>query len=184
MSASRIAKRYARPLLDLAEEQKLLDEVRQDMETFVTICRENKGFVAMLKSPIIVHLKKADILNKIFEGKINELTLMVFSLITRKNREDVLPQVAEEFLKLYNIKKGYQEATITTTFTIDDAIRDSVKEIVKEISGKTPLLVEKVDPEIVGGYILMMGDRQIDESLSGKLKELELKFKQQQYAQN
>ncbi len=162
----------------MSKERNALDSVNKDMQAFHNICQDNKDFVNFLKSPIIKHLRKAEILQKMFKGKFNEITLMIFDIITRKNRENVLPNVAEEFTKLYNAEKGIQEATITTTFPLDDTMRKDVIEIVKEISGMTPVLKENIDSEIVGGYVLKLGDRQIDESLSGKLNHLKLKFKQ------
>ena len=70
MSESRIAKRYATPLLKLADEQKSVDIVKSDMEQFLAVCKGNMAFLNMLKSPVIPHLKKGEILVKIFEGKV------------------------------------------------------------------------------------------------------------------
>ncbi|MEQ8903665.1 ATP synthase F1 subunit delta [Ekhidna sp.] len=176
MSAGRIAVRYATPILELAEEKKILDNVKEDMDVFLAVCEENKDFALMLKSPIISHLKKAEILKKIFTGKVNELTLQAFDIVTRKNRESLLDKIAEEFLHLYNVKKGLEEVSVTTSIELDADMRKAFEKLAKEISGKEPLLKEKVDPEIVGGYILKMGDRQLDDSVSGQLKDIKLKF--------
>ncbi|MEP0986227.1 ATP synthase F1 subunit delta [Ekhidna sp.] len=176
MSTGRIAVRYATPILELAVEKNVLDNVKADMESFISVCEENKDFSLMLKSPIIPHLKKAEILKKIFSGKVNDLTLQTFELLTRKSRENLLEAIAEEFLHLYNIKKGLAEVSVTTSIELDADMRKAFEKLAKEISGKEPLLTEKVDPEIVGGYILKLGDRQLDDSVSGQLKELKLKF--------
>lgn len=176
MSVGRIAVRYATPILELAEEKKVLDEVKSDMQSFKSICDESKDFSLMLKSPIISHLKKADILKKIFTGKVNDLTLQAFDLITRKSREAILEDVAEEFLHLYNAKKGLAEVSVTTSVKLDANMKKAFEKLAKDITGKQPVLSEKVDPSIVGGYVLKVGDRQIDDSVSGQLKELKLKF--------
>lgn len=176
MSAGRIAVRYATPILELAEEKKILDAVKADMESFKTVCEESKDFSLMLKSPIISHLKKADILKKVFSGKVNDLTLQAFEIITKKKRERLLENIAEEFLHLYNIKKGLAEVSVTTSIELDAEMKKAFEKLAKEITGKEPLLKEKVNPDIVGGYILKVGDRQIDDSVSGQLKELKLKF--------
>ena len=176
MSAGRIAVRYAKPILELAEEKKVLDEVKSDMESFRTICEESKDFSLMLKSPIIPHLKKADILNKVFAGKVNDLTLQAFDIIARKSRESILEDIADEFLHLYNAKKGLAEVTVTTSIKLDAETKKAFEKLAKDITGKEPLLNEKVDPDIVGGYLLKIGDQQIDDSVSGQLKELKLKF--------
>ena len=176
MSVGRIAIRYATPIIELAEEKKLLDKVKADMESFVSVCSENRDFSLMLKSPIIPHQRKADILKKVFGGKVNDLTLQAFEIITRKNREDLLENIAEEFLHLYNVKMGLEEVSVTTSFELDAGMRKAFEKLAKDVTGKDPILKEKVDPEILGGYILKLGDRQIDESVSGQLKELKLKF--------
>lgn len=176
MSVSRIAVRYATPILELAEEKNVLDNVKEDMESFINVCEESKDFALMLKSPIIPHQRKAEILKKIFTGKVNELTLLAFDLITRKSRENILEAIAEEFLHLYNVKKGLAEVSITTSIELDEEMRKAFEKLAKEITGMKPLLSEKVDPEIIGGYILKVGDRQLDDSVSGELKELKLKF--------
>ncbi|WP_425389996.1 ATP synthase F1 subunit delta [Ekhidna sp.] len=176
MSVGRIAVRYATPIIELAEEKKVLDDVKGDMEAFISVCEENRDFALMLKSPIIPHQKKADILKKVFSGKVNELTLQAFDIITRKNREKFLENIAEEFLNLYNIKKGLAEVSVTTSFELDADMKKAFEKLAKEITGKEPILKGKIDSEIVGGYILKVGDRQIDESVSGQLKDLKLKF--------
>ncbi|WP_420316878.1 ATP synthase F1 subunit delta [Ekhidna sp.] len=176
MSEGRIAIRYATPILELAEEKKVLDAVKADMEAFITVCEENRDFALMLKSPIIPHLTKAEILKKIFTGKVNDLTLQAFDIITRKSRERLLEKIAEEFLHLYNIKKGLAEVSVTTSFELDAEMKKAFEKLAKEVTGKEPILKGKIDPEIVGGYILKVGDRQIDESVSGQLKDLKLKF--------
>ena len=126
MPSGRVALRYAKPILELAEEKKVLDKVKDDMQAFVSVCEESRDFSLMLKSPIIPHLRKADILKKTFTGKVNDLTLQAFDLLTRKNREDILEDVANEFLHLYNDKKGLSEVSVTTSFKIDKDLKSNV----------------------------------------------------------
>lgn len=179
MSITRIAVRYAKPLLELAEEKSSLEEVKADMLAFTDLCNANRDFVLMLKSPIIPHLKKAQILKSIFEGKVSALTATFFDIVARKTREQYLPEIAKEFMVLYNDKMGLQVATVTTPIALDSKERQTFEKLVSDISGKKPLLTEKVDPELIGGYLLNLGDRQIDESISGHLKDLKLKFQKE-----
>jgi F-type H+-transporting ATPase subunit delta len=155
----------------------VLKEVKADMDNFVSLCKGQRDFVNLLRSPIIPHLKKAEILNKIFKGKVNDLSLAIFDLITRKNRENILPEMTEEFIRLYNEKMGFQEATVTTTFSLDAQTRGMFEKLVTDLSGKKPLLDEKVDSSILGGFVLTLEDRQIDDSVSGAIRDLKIKFK-------
>lgn len=179
MPINRVAVRYARPLLDLADEKKVLDEVREDMMNFIELCNTNRELVLMLKSPIISHQKKAAVLKAIFSGKVNAVTETFFDVVARKNRENLLPDIATEFARLYNQKMGFQEATVTTTVPLDDNLRQSFEKLVMDVTGKKALLKEKINPELVGGYIVQLGDQQIDESISGHLKDLQLKFRKE-----
>src|SRR5690606_1117347 len=99
-----------------------------------------------------------------------------FEIISRKNRELILPLIAEEFHTLYNEYKGIVKAKVVTTFPLDEKLRAKFKAVVKERFGKEVELEESVDESLIGGYILTVGDRQIDESLNSKLKELKLEF--------
>ncbi|MFY0607921.1 MAG: ATP synthase F1 subunit delta [Cyclobacteriaceae bacterium] len=179
MSTTRIAARYAKPLLELADSMKVTDAVKDDMINFSNICANNREFELMLKSPIITHLKKAEILNKIFAKKVNKLTATFLDTVARKNREKYLPEIAEQFVVLYNDKMGFQEATVTTTIKLDAAMRKTFEKLVTDITGRKPILKEKLNSELVGGYLLQLGDQQIDESISGQLKDLKLKFQKE-----
>jgi F-type H+-transporting ATPase subunit delta len=179
MADSRVASRYVKSLLGLAVEQGVLDAVHADMNLFDSVCRSNHDFVLMLNSPIVRHEKKKDILKKIFSGKVNSLTMSIIDLLTAKNREPLLPAIATEFHNAYNEYKGIGKATITSTIAIDGKLRSELEAIVKKLSNKAQVeLVEKVDKDLIGGFVLNVGDRQIDASVKSKLKALRIKFEE------
>lgn len=182
MSDYRAASRYAKSLLELANEKGVLEEVHNDMLSFQQVCKDNYSFLLMLKNPVIKHDKKRAILEQIFKGKANDLTLAFYDIITRKNREAILPAIAKEFHNQYNLYKSIEVATVTTAVPLDQGLRSKLELLVQKISSKDKVeLVEIVDKDIIGGYILKVGDRQIDDSLRSKLKELELQFSQNPY---
>lgn len=182
MSLFRIASRYAKSLMELSVEKGELEAVHQDMNKLLEIGRSNQEFKAMLQSPIINPEKKSNVLNALFAKGASPLTLVFFNLLSQKGRENAVLDIAKDFHKKYNIHKGIQGAEIVTTFPIDEELRKSFIGIVKEISGKDKVeLTEKVDKEIIGGFVLTVGDRQIDDSLNSKLKMLQLRFTQNLY---
>ena len=182
MSEVRVASRYAKSLLELAHEQGKLEEVHKDMLLLNTICKENYDFVLVLKNPTIKNDKKRAILEAIFKGKVSDLTMAIFDIITRKNRESVLSSIASEFHQQYNVFMSIEKATVTTAVEIDKDLRSSFEKIVKQISDQKEVeLEEVVDEKIIGGYVLKVGDRQIDDSIKSKIKELELKFSKNDY---
>src|SRR6478735_2028616 len=123
MTNSRAASRYVKSLLQLAVEKKELDEVHQDMLLFSKTVRENRAFESLLESPIIKHDKKRDILQALFKGKVNTLTLSIFDILTKKNREPLLPAIALQFHAAYNEYKQISKATVTTAIPLDESLR-------------------------------------------------------------
>ena len=182
MSHFRAASRYAKSMLELADEKGVLEEVNKDMLLLDTICKENREFTLMLKNPIVKHLKKREILEAIFKGKVNAITFAIFDIITRKNRESALPSIAVEFKKQYNIKKGIEVAKVTTTVPLDAKLKKEFEAIVAKISQRKSVeLEEVVDETIIGGYVLKVGDRQLDDSVKTKINELKVKFSHNPY---
>lgn len=177
MSDIRVASRYAKSLLELAREKEMLEEVHKDMLMFHRVCEANRDFVLMLKNPVIKHDKKLSILKAIFEGKVNKLTMAIFDIITRKNRESILPSLAREFHVQYNLLKKIGEASIVTAVPLTTDMRKKFQDMVLQISDtKSVELKEKVDDSIIGGFILTVGDKQIDDSIHAKLKSMGRKF--------
>lgn len=181
MSEIRVASRYATSLLSLAEEKGVLDQVEKDMSYFLSVCDASHELVVVLKNPIIPHSKKKQILATIFTGKVNEITLSLFNLVTLKNREEALPAIAREFKSLYRVKKGIELAEVTTTYVLSEEQRVQFISLVASKSGKKVELIEKVNPNILGGYILKIGDKMIDESIQNKLTRLKSKLTDNSY---
>jgi F-type H+-transporting ATPase subunit delta len=182
MSDTRAASRYVKSLLGLAVERGVLEEVNNDMQMFDRVCSGSRDLVNMLRSPIIRHEKKKNVLNALFKDRVNSLTFDLIEILTRKNREPLLPAIAKEFHVAYNVYKGIGKATITTTVPMDAVLRAEIEAVVKQLSNKTQIeLTEKTDPSLIGGFVLNVGDRQIDASISGKLKHLRLKFSENQF---
>ncbi len=182
MANQRVASRYAKSILELALEKGRLNEVHQDFQRLTALAASNSELKQVLKNPIVNSEKKLSILNALFAKGAEALTLTFFEIVSKKNREEILLEVAQEFEKQFNLHNSIQVAEVTTTFPIDDKLRGEFKEVVKDISGmKTVQLIEKINPDMIGGYILKVDDRQIDESLSSKLRILKTQFSQNHY---
>jgi F-type H+-transporting ATPase subunit delta len=182
MADIRVASRYVKSLLGLAVEKNALENVHNDMILFSKVCEENRAFTLMLRNPIIKHDKKREILEAIFKGKVHNLTFAIFDIITRKNREPLLPAIAKEFHVAYKNFKEIGSASVTTAVPLDKKLRDEIEQIVKKLSDRKQVEIEeKVDPEMIGGFVLNVGDRQIDASIKNKLKALKVKFSQNPY---
>lgn len=182
MSDSRASFRYVKSLLGLAVEQNALEQVHQDMLMFSRIVDSNREFRLMLRNPIIKHDHKREILEKLFKGRVHSLTMAIFDILTRKNREPLLPAIAREFHNAYNEYQGIGKAVLTTAVPLDSALRGEFEKLVRKYSQKQRVeLIEKVDKEMIGGFVLNVGDRQVDASIRNKIKALRLEFSQNPY---
>ncbi|MDR7128943.1 F-type H+-transporting ATPase subunit delta [Algoriphagus sp. 4150] len=182
MSNQRVASRYAKSIMELSLEKGRLEEVHTDFQRLTALAASNNELALVLRNPVVTSDKKLNILKALFAKGADALTMTFFEIVSRKNREEILLDVAREFENQYNLHKSIQVAEVTTTFPIDDTLRSEFAEVVKEISGKKSVqLVEKINPDLIGGYILTVNDRQIDESLSSKLRQLKTQFTQNHY---
>lgn len=172
MSVTRVAYRYAQALLDLATEQNVVDKVSEDMAHLSGVCKESKDFENLLNSPIIDSKKKMDIFEALFGSKMDKMSLGFMNLIVKNSREDLLADIAEGFVSLYKKSKNIMEVTVTSATKLDAATKDKIVEKIKANFEGTIELTEKVDPALIGGFIVRMDDKQIDASISSQLANL------------
>lgn len=176
MSQSIVAYRYAKSLIDLATERKVVEEVNKDMGFFKEICQQNSQFEAVMANPIIRHSDKLSILKKIFEKNVHPVTFSIFNVLTKKNRENLIYSIADEFQKLYRLQNNIQQAFVTTVEGLTESQRNEFTKVVADATGRKVELEEKVDAALIGGYVLKVGDTQIDTSVRKKLNDLKLSF--------
>lgn len=173
MSVNRVATRYAKSMIDFSVEVNKLEEVKADMELIVSTCEENRDLKLMLKSPIIPPSKKVKVLAEIFSTKVQEITHQLISIMAGKSRESLLLEVAKEFLLQYLVVKGIEIAKVRTAAPIDEATRKEIDTIAKRITGNKIEIEETIDEDLIGGFIMRIGDLQYDTSVSAKLRKME-----------
>lgn len=182
MTESRVAHRYAKSLLDLALEKGQLEPVMEDMRLVLDAIRGTHELSVLLKSPVVKTDKKQEILKAIFGGKIGVITTEFLDIITRKRREGELEGIAEAFVTQYKKHKQILTAVITTASGLDEKLRAQVMEVVKQSAGgKAIELVEKTDKALIGGFVLRVGDKQVDSSVLRQIRNLERSFSENPY---
>lgn len=172
MSEYRVSSRYAKSLIELAQEKGVLDQVKDDMTLFRDTCDNSRDLSLMLKSPIISHLKKAEVLKQLLSGKVSDMTLSFIDLLCKKTREFLLYPIAQEFIQQYNAVKGVQRATVISAMPLTASAKEAINKVIVEMTGKKVELEEKIDESLIGGYILRVGDKQIDDSVKNRLENL------------
>ena len=176
MSEVRVASRYAKSLIELAQEKSILEDVHNDLHLFEKTCQESRDLRLMLKNPIITSDKKLNAIKAIFGNSFSEVSMLFMEIVSRKNREPLLYSISQEVHRQYNILKGVESATVTTAIPLDNSLRSEFQSMIQKISGKKVELNEKVDSKIIGGYVLQVADKQIDASVKTKLQTLRRTF--------
>ncbi len=173
----RLAGRYAKSLIGLATEQNLLEDVYQDMLALRSVCKSNREFVVLLKSPVVTPDKKESILHAATSGKVTELTAAFNRLLIRKGRESVLPEIIDAFIEQYKHQKGIQTIKLTTAIPVSEELKQA---IVTKVQGLIPLksvdLQTEVQENIIGGFLLEVGDTLVDASISYDLNKIRSQF--------
>jgi F-type H+-transporting ATPase subunit delta len=170
MGASQVASRYARALIVLAQEKGQLEGVNEDMLLIKKTVLENRDLRLMLDSPIVKSEQKEKVLQAIFAGKIGEVSLKFLDLLVKKKRESLIDDMTFEFEKQYMLIKGVIRAEVVSVEPLTAQQREEVKRIIREVDNKEVELIERLDPSILGGIIIRIGDKQIDHSVAGKLR--------------
>ncbi|MET3978771.1 F-type H+-transporting ATPase subunit delta [Mucilaginibacter sp. UYP25] len=178
MSEITVALRYAKALIDLAGEQKALEEVKTDMELFLGTVKSSPELGAVLANPIISHSKKVHILADVFGSKVNKVTIAFLNIMINKGRGEVLYTTAQEFIGLYDVKNQITNAKVTTASPLSAENKQKMLDDVQKAIGGTVKLTDKVDPSLIGGFVLTVGDRQVDTSIASSLKRMKKEFAQ------
>ena len=176
MSELTVATRYAKSLIDLAVEQKSLEETKKDMELFSQTLKANYQLQAVLSNPIVAHSKKIKILEAIFGEKVSKVTDSFFKIMINKSRAEILYGTAKEFINQYNVIKHIVRAYVTSATPLSE---DNKKKIVAELEAATGGGIElhtKVDANLIGGFVLTVGDKQVDTSILSSLNRLRQDF--------
>ncbi|HSB93196.1 MAG TPA: ATP synthase F1 subunit delta [Flavitalea sp.] len=181
MLNTRVAGRYAKSLIDLSLEQNMLEKVYEDM-LYLKRLLKDRELVLMLKSPIVTADKKQTVLNALTDGRISDLTAKFNTLLIKKGRETNMPEVIDAFIEQY---KAHKEIRIVKLTTATEVSEDMKRSIVSKIDGMGEMtnveLVSIVDPSIIGGFILQVGDQVFDTSISNELNNISKQFQNNDY---
>jgi ATP synthase F1 delta subunit len=166
-----IAQVYARSLFEVAEEQKKLDTVKQELDQFATAVHENRELAVFFFSPYFSAEEKKDGLHRAVEGADPVLLNFLEALIER-HRMPVIFRIRTDFEKLYDKSNKLLPVTVTSAVELDQETIDSLVKRIGEQTGNEIELSSKVDPEILGGIVLRVGNFIMDASIRTRLEQL------------
>ena len=172
---SRAAIRYAKAILDIAQTSGKAEAVNNDMKSIVTAVAESAELKDFLSSPVIKMDVKKSAVSEVFSS-VQAETNSLFHLLFENKRFEILESIATQYNRLYDESNGVEVAKVTTAFPITPELQTKVLAKIAEFSSKKIMIENIVDPAIIGGFILRVGDQQYNASVASKLSELKREF--------
>ena len=180
MEGSKAASRYAKALLSLAKDQNIETQVNEDMNLIRNTIAGSNDLRVFLKSPVIKEEKKSTALAAVFKD-VNNVTSGLFGILLENNRVGLLPLVASTYNRLYDTMHGIQLAKVTTAIPLTPLLEEKIQHKVKELTGNTAKIKNIVNPEIIGGFILRVGDIEYNASVAAQLNSIKREFTNESY---
>jgi F-type H+-transporting ATPase subunit delta len=148
------------------------------MQLFVNTLKANSQLKAVVKNPIIPLGKKNTILKAIFGEKIHTVTAAFLKIVVDKGRAEIIYGTAKEFLNQYNQYKNIVTAKVVSAVVLSDTARTEIINKIKDYTGGEVILKEVVNADLIGGFILTVGDKQFDSSIASSLNRVKKEFTQ------
>ena len=176
MLTSKVAKRYAQGLLDFTNEAGQTATVFSEMKDVVKVMSESKDLNKFFLTPYIDSKKKIEVANEIFKG-LSVSSQNLIRLVIKHGRENQLKNIAQEFINKVEDLSGVQRVTLTTATPLSKENLDQILRSTNLVNADSNFdLTGTVKPEILGGYVLRVGDQQVDASVKTKLNQVKKDF--------
>ena len=176
MKNTLLIRRYAKAFLEYSIENKMVDQSLADLELLTETLQEHRELRNILSQPFVQKSKKEAIIKRVFQDKISDNTLKFIDLMLEKNHPEILSEIVDTYRELYNEYKNIAIVTITTVVKIDEPTQQHMLSFVKhKIKGEIKI-INKIDKNIIGGFIINYLDYQYDASVYTKLRNLEALF--------
>jgi F-type H+-transporting ATPase subunit delta len=163
---------YALTLIELAEQANQVREVSEEIAQLRQLTRDNPGFIKLLASRVLPMESRVASLEKVFKGKVSDLTFRFLKLLVKKSRFDEIDGVAGAYAKLMDERHGVLEVEAYTAQPLEPATRQRITDHIHQITKREVKLHEHVQPELIGGLRLRVGDAVIDGSTLTQLRKM------------
>ncbi|MEM6325489.1 MAG: ATP synthase F1 subunit delta [Bacteroidota bacterium] len=167
-----VARRYALALYEEAKAQRQVETVDADVETLESALDSSRELTAALTSPVVSREKKDAILGRLFDGKVSSLTMRFLRLLISKDREDLIREAVGAYAALRDERLGIVEATVRSAKPLSSDEADRLRASLETRSGKTVRMKMTVDPSLIGGLVVRLGDVVYDRSVAHQLQTL------------
>jgi F-type H+-transporting ATPase subunit delta len=166
-----VARTYARALFDAAKEDGKLDEIREELDTFVETIREVPELQALIRNPQLDPPAKAEALAAVLQSA-DEILRNFARLVAEKGRAPMLEEIAREYNALVAAEERILNVELTTAFELSDGEANAIIKQIEEASGQRVEAERTVDPDLIGGVVVKVGSLEVDSTVRGRLERL------------
>ena len=163
---------YADSILDLATTAGQADAIAEELASLSDLWRREPSFAAMMSSAAIDQDARCESLKRIFMGKVSGITLNLLLVLNHRRRAMILPYVCEAFHRKRNTAMSRAAVQVISAAPLDDGQRTKIAAEVKRLTGKTADFVERVDPNVLAGLSIQVGDRVYDFSARRRIRDI------------
>ena len=169
--ASSAAKRYAQAIFSLGQERGTLDTWGQDLAMLSRVVADDR-IATYLTNPSVAAERRIEALESSLNLNVQTEARNLARMLIERNRTMLIPQIREMFDDQLRAERGIVVAEVTTAERLSDAEQDHIREKLETMTGKKVELALKIDPDIIGGIIIRIGDQVIDGSVRNKLEKM------------
>jgi F-type H+-transporting ATPase subunit delta len=175
---SGIAGRYATALYELADERKLLDEVKSDLDAVDRMITESDDLRLLIRTPVFTRQQQANAVSALLDkAGVSDLVRRFVVVVADNRRLFALPDMIAAYGKLLAERRGEVTAEVTSAMPLSETQVSAIDDVLRRAMGSKVAVTTRVDPDIIGGLIVKVGSRMIDNSLKSKLQRLQLAMK-------
>lgn len=167
-----LAKKYSAAMYAIACEMNALEEVEKQIVTIGETVRDNSELRTVLMHPMLTKEAKKEVVNRIFADGALPSVMQFISVVIDRNRIDLLPDIVDTYVKMSREGRQIEEAKVVSAVALTAEQESRLVERLNHITGKQVFLSKSVDPSILGGMIVTIGDRMIDGSVTRRLQEM------------
>lgn len=172
MIERRIVRRYAQALFNAASKAVVVDRVESDLGFVGYAFESSEELMDAFRSPLVPRDRKKAIVRSLFEDKIHEITLSYLDLLIDHRREDAVLQTEDVYIEIANEARGIVNVQVISAVRLEEDEEARLVVKLNAMTGKSVHLEKHVDPGIIGGAIIRIGDKLIDGSIRGQLASL------------
>lgn len=178
MIKNEIAGRYSQALFSLGKEKNKVVSLRQELIQIWDLIEENDELKRILFHQRILPKDKKKILSEVFKAQVSEQILNFLYLLIDKRREYFLESIVEAFDRLVDQEEDILKIEVVTAIELNEKLQNSLHEKLEQLLDNTLIINNRIDPDIIGGMVIKIGDYIIDGSIKNKLSSLEAKIEQ------